>query len=187
MGSVSDCETLTNMRWSLQLVDHPRLQKAQAAEYAARWESEYERIEAKRDEWARKYAEYPKIVTQLVDLFGSAKAVDEENGSAPPGEHRRLLGVELTAAVDPPRVGHPPIDDELTELTRRDADRRCCFRLTKAEHNRHGIQYVSTRGHCVVPAGGTRRSLRGSSNFDGDIPRYAAASTRERPRLATAS
>jgi hypothetical protein len=50
---------------------------------------------------ARKYAEYPKLVARLIDLFESAKAVDEEvsriNGSAPPGEHRRLLGVELTA------------------------------------------------------------------------------------------
>jgi hypothetical protein len=91
----------------------PRLEEAQAAEYAALWKSEYERVEAKRDEWTRKYADYPKLVAQLVDLFGSAKAVDEEvsriNGSAPPGEHRRLLGVELTArglesfsATDPP-------------------------------------------------------------------------------------
>ena len=54
----------------------------------------YERVQAKRNELARKYAEYPKLVARLVDLFGSAKAVDEEvsriNGSAPPGEHRRL-------------------------------------------------------------------------------------------------
>jgi hypothetical protein len=69
--------------------------------------------EAKRDELARQYAEYPKLVARLVDLFESAKAVDEKvsriNGSAPPGEHRRLLGVELTArglqsfsTADPP-------------------------------------------------------------------------------------
>ena len=32
------------------------LQEAQAAECAARWESKYERVEAKRDELARKYA-----------------------------------------------------------------------------------------------------------------------------------
>jgi hypothetical protein len=40
-------------------------------------------------------------VARLVDLFESAKAVDEKvsriNRSGPPGEHRRLLGVELTA------------------------------------------------------------------------------------------
>jgi hypothetical protein len=91
----------------------PRLQEAQAAEYAARWESEYERVKAKRDELARKYAEYPKLVAQLVDIFRGAEEVDKEvsrvNGSAPPGEHPCLLGVELTArglegfsAADPP-------------------------------------------------------------------------------------
>jgi hypothetical protein len=92
----------------------PRLHEAQAAEYAARWESEYERVEAKRDELARKYAEYPKLVAQLVDLFGSAKAVDEEvsriNGLAPPGEHRRLRGVELTArGLESFSTADPPI------------------------------------------------------------------------------
>ena len=50
---------------------------------------------------ARKYTEYPELMARLVDLFESAKAVDEAvsriNGSAPPGEHRRLLRVELTA------------------------------------------------------------------------------------------
>jgi hypothetical protein len=91
----------------------PRLQEAQAAEYAARWASEYKRVQAKRDELARRYAEYPKLVARLIDLFESAKAVDEEvsriNRSGPPGEHHRLLGVELTArglesfgATDPP-------------------------------------------------------------------------------------
>ena len=54
-----------------------------------------------------------KLVARLVDPFESAKAVDEEvsriNRSGPPGEHRRLLGVELTArglesfsTTDPP-------------------------------------------------------------------------------------
>ena len=52
-------------------------------------------------------------MARLVDLFESAKAVDKEvsriNGSAPLGEHRRLLRVELTArglksfsTADPP-------------------------------------------------------------------------------------
>jgi hypothetical protein len=80
-----------------------RLQEVQAAEYAARWKSEYERVEAERDELARKYAEYPKLVARLVDLFESAKAVDEKvsriNRSGPPGEHRRLLGVSLPRTV----------------------------------------------------------------------------------------
>jgi hypothetical protein len=91
----------------------PRLQEAQAAEYAERWASEYERVQAKRDELARRYAEYPKIVARLVDLFGSAKALDEEvsrvNGSAPPGEHRRLRGVELSARGLESLTADPPI------------------------------------------------------------------------------
>jgi hypothetical protein len=39
-----------------------RLQEVQATEYAARWESEYERVEAK-------HAEYPKLMGRLVDIF----------------------------------------------------------------------------------------------------------------------
>jgi hypothetical protein len=51
---------------------------------------------------AREFAEvYPNFVDQLIDLFDRIKVVDKEvgrvNGSAPYGEHRRLLGVELTA------------------------------------------------------------------------------------------
>jgi hypothetical protein len=53
-------------------------------------------------------------VARLVDLSESAKAVDEEvsriNGSAPPGEHRRLLGVELTArGLESFSTADPPI------------------------------------------------------------------------------
>jgi hypothetical protein len=75
--------------------------------------SEYKQVEVKCDELARTYAEYPKLVAQLVDLFGNAKAADKEilriNGSAPPADYRRLLAVELTArglrsfsTADPP-------------------------------------------------------------------------------------
>jgi hypothetical protein len=72
------------------------------AEYAAYWESECDKVEAERDALARELAElYPKVVGQLVDLFERMEAVDKEvgrvNGSAPRGEHRRLLEVELTA------------------------------------------------------------------------------------------
>ena len=79
-----------------------RLTDVQAAEYAARWEPDFEGVQARRDKLAQEYAAtYPKLVAQLVDLFGRAQAVDKEisriNGSAPTGEHRRLLGVELTA------------------------------------------------------------------------------------------
>jgi len=73
-----------------------------AAEYAAHWESECDKVEAERNALARQFAEvYPNIVAQLVDLFDRMAVVDKEvgrvNGSAPNGIHRRLLGVELAA------------------------------------------------------------------------------------------
>jgi hypothetical protein len=79
-----------------------RLADVQAAEYAARWEPDFEQVQARRDELAQEYAAtYPKVVAQLVDLFIRAEEVDKEvsriNGSAPDGENRRLRGVELTA------------------------------------------------------------------------------------------
>ena len=36
-----------------------RLTELQAAEYAAWWEVDFTQVEARRDEWARKYAQYP--------------------------------------------------------------------------------------------------------------------------------
>jgi predicted transcriptional regulator len=79
-----------------------RLQQVEAAEYAARWQLDFDQVAAKRDELASKYAElYPKLTAELVDLFHRAEAVNKEvsrvNGSAPAGEHRRLGEVELAA------------------------------------------------------------------------------------------
>jgi hypothetical protein len=79
-----------------------RLNELRAAEHVARWEPDFRQVEAKRDELAQEYAAtYPKFVAQVVDLFSRAEAVDREvsriNGSAPPGEHRRLRQVELVA------------------------------------------------------------------------------------------
>src|ERR1035437_9611791 len=79
-----------------------RLQQIQAAERAARWEADFEQVEARRNELAQEFAAtYPRFAAQLVELFSRAEAVDKEvsrvNGSAPAGEHRRLLGVELSA------------------------------------------------------------------------------------------
>jgi hypothetical protein len=78
-----------------------RLEGIQAAEYAAQWEADYEMVKVKRDEWARKYSEYPKLKAPLIDLLRGAEEIDKEvsriNGAAPSGEHRRLLEVELTA------------------------------------------------------------------------------------------
>jgi len=79
-----------------------RLQQVEAEEYAASWEPEFQRVQALRDELAREYAaKYPALMAELIDLFRRAEAIDKEvsrvNGSAPYGEHRRLLEVELTA------------------------------------------------------------------------------------------
>jgi hypothetical protein len=79
-----------------------RLDEVEAAEYAARWQADYEAVEAKRDAIAKEMAElYPSFTTKLCDLFQRAEAIDQEclriNGKAPTGEHRRLRGVELTA------------------------------------------------------------------------------------------
>jgi hypothetical protein len=79
-----------------------RLDEIETAEKATRWEADYAAIEAKRDALASEFAEmYPRLTAQLCDLFKRAKAIDEEcariNGEALSGEHRRLLGVELTA------------------------------------------------------------------------------------------
>ena len=79
-----------------------RLDDIETAEKAARWKADYAAIEAKRDALASEFAEmYPRLTAQLCDLFKRAKAIDEEcariNGEALSGEHRRLLGVELTA------------------------------------------------------------------------------------------
>ena len=78
-----------------------RLQEVEAAEYAKQWDANYKKVEAQRDAAAKKFAKYPELVAELVDIFRDAEEADRDvsriNGSAPPGEHRRLRGVELTA------------------------------------------------------------------------------------------
>jgi predicted transcriptional regulator len=79
-----------------------RLQQIQAAEYAARWEADFEQVEGRRNELVQEYAAtYPRLVAQLVDLFERIEVADKEvsriNGSAPSCEHRRLRQVELVA------------------------------------------------------------------------------------------
>jgi hypothetical protein len=92
-----------------------RLTELHAAEYAARWEPDFEQVQAQRDELAQQYAGlYPKLAGQLVDLFERIEAVDKEvsriNGSAPPGEHRRLRQTELVArGLDNFSRADPPI------------------------------------------------------------------------------
>jgi hypothetical protein len=92
-----------------------RLTELQAAEYAARWEPDFEQVEGRRNELAQGYAElYPKLAGQLVDLFERIEAVDKEvsrvNGLAPEGEHRRLRQTELVArGLDNFSRADPPI------------------------------------------------------------------------------
>jgi hypothetical protein len=74
----------------------------EAAEYAARWEPDFKRVEAQRDALAAEMRDaYPAAVAQLADIFQRAAECDREcsriNGSAPDGERRRLRGVELAA------------------------------------------------------------------------------------------
>ena len=83
----------------------PRLQRqlgeAQGREYALRWESDYRQTEALRDKAAQRFARYPALVHELIEIILEAQAVDAAvsrvNGSARPGEHRRLQSVELKA------------------------------------------------------------------------------------------
>jgi hypothetical protein len=79
-----------------------RLKQVVAAEYAARWEPDYEQVKAVRDALVAELKEvYPPVVAQVADLFNRMAECDREcsriNGLAPDGEHRRLRGVELTA------------------------------------------------------------------------------------------
>jgi hypothetical protein len=79
-----------------------RIKQVEAAEYAAKWEPDFKRVEAQRDALAAEMREaYPAAVAQLADIFQRAADCDREcsriNGSAPDGEHRRLRRVELAA------------------------------------------------------------------------------------------
>jgi hypothetical protein len=81
---------------------HVRLKQVEAAEYVAKWEPDFKRVEAQRDALAGEMREvYPAAVAQLGDLFERMAQCDREcsriNRSAPPGDRRRLLRVELTA------------------------------------------------------------------------------------------
>jgi SOS response associated peptidase (SRAP) len=70
--------------------------------YQVRWQTDYETVKAQRGALAKEYAElYPLLTARLCDLFHRVEALDQEcsriNGEEPAGDHRRLLGVELTA------------------------------------------------------------------------------------------
>jgi hypothetical protein len=77
------------------------LAEVEAREYAQRWAADYRQTEALRDAAAQRFARYPASVHELIEIILEAQAVDAEvsrvNGSALPGEHRRLQSVELKA------------------------------------------------------------------------------------------
>lgn len=79
-----------------------RLTQVEKQEYTARWVSDYEQVRKGRDELAAEFnQQYPSLVAKLVDLLRRVEDCDREvsriNGSAPSGDYRRLLGVELIA------------------------------------------------------------------------------------------
>jgi hypothetical protein len=90
-------------RWRSSLARlRQRLGEVEASEKAARRQEDYEAVEAELEALAKEFVEvYPTLTAQMCDLFRRAKAVDQKcsriNSEAPPGEKRRLLGVELTA------------------------------------------------------------------------------------------
>jgi hypothetical protein len=78
-----------------------RLAEVEAQEYAQRWEADYRQAEVLRDAAAQRFARYPGLVHEVIEMILEAQAVDAEvsrvNGLALPGEHRRLQSVELKA------------------------------------------------------------------------------------------
>ena len=83
-------------------------------ERAAQWEQEFLRVEAIRDNTAKKWARVPEIIHELIQLFREDEAIKAEcsrvNGSAPNGETRRLIGPELKArGLDAYSRSDPPM------------------------------------------------------------------------------
>ena len=79
-----------------------QLDEVEAAENASRRQADYDTVKTERDALAKEFAEqYPSLVGHFCDLFHRAKAIDQKcariNSEATAGEHRHLLGVELTA------------------------------------------------------------------------------------------
>jgi hypothetical protein len=76
--------------------------EAMGREQVAAWRADADAVEAVRDKLAAEMAEkYTAATVWIVEFFQRMAACDQEvsriNGSAPPLEHRRLLGVELAA------------------------------------------------------------------------------------------
>jgi hypothetical protein len=92
---------------------------AVAREQSVAWQADADAVEAVRDKLAAEMAEkYPAATAWIVDFLQRKEACDQEisriNGSAPPLEHRRLLGVELTArGIDNFGLNDRPIAEKL--------------------------------------------------------------------------
>ena len=78
-----------------------RHREIETAEHVASWEADCDRVEVMRDAAAKKFAKYPELVAQIVDLLRDAEQVDKEvsrvNISAPSGPYRHLVAVECAA------------------------------------------------------------------------------------------
>jgi hypothetical protein len=78
-----------------------KFREAALREYAAEWEQRYEQVEKIRDQAAEQYAEVPKLMERLIELFrlneDVTKQCSDVNGSAPSGEPHRLVNPELLA------------------------------------------------------------------------------------------
>ena len=98
-----------------------RLADVSAAEHSAQREADYEAVKTKRDALAREFVEfYPDLVRRFIDFAHRTAAVDNEcarfNSAALAGEHRRLLGVELTARKLESFSGYEPSIIEAVKL-----------------------------------------------------------------------
>ncbi len=96
-----------------------RLTEVEAAEYAARWQADYERVETKCEALAKEFEQfYPDAVAKLADLLSRMAEADREagqvNSAAPDGDHRRILSVELVARqLQQFSIYNPPISKAL--------------------------------------------------------------------------
>jgi hypothetical protein len=78
-----------------------RLSQVIAADLHASWLKDYNKVLEKRDAAVELYKKYPECVAILRTILHTAQNVDIEiarvNSTAPSGESRRLVGVELSA------------------------------------------------------------------------------------------
>jgi hypothetical protein len=133
------------------------------------WLPEYEAVEVERDALAQEFCvTYPECVNRLIDLFQRAAAVDAKveqiNGAATNlvNEHRRLLGVELTARKLNGFTGNNPSLAEKVQLPAFDDSARMLWP-------------PRTVPAAVLIAEGMARAMSGAPNPAHDLAGYHAA------------